>query len=216
MRFRLLDFLLITLIVVGSFFAWRTGSKRYELSKTFERLSRKTGDLLITDPSLVYVQALPTGEPRHFAWRVYLPPNYNLNVRARSGGMSSFSSAGARDFIARVRFREDEQGLLHVYTHFAGGASRSNIGDADLSKFLHGRWDKLKVEQLGVDQLAAFNPGRSAVLLKLTMPDEMIPDARKVLPEHTQKTWLPELFKMEFGPEPMPNAVQGPSPVPGN
>lgn len=216
MRFRLLDFLLIALIVVGSFFAWLTGSKRYELSKTFERLSRKTGDLSIADLSLIYVQALPTQEPLHFAWRVYLPPNYNLNVRARSGGMSSFASAGARDFIARVRLRENENGQMEIYTHFAGGASRSGIGDVELCKLLHGRWGKIRVEQLGADQLAALNPSRSAVLLKLTMPDEMIAEARKVLPEHAQKAWVPELFKMEFGPEPTSNTVQGTPPAPGN
>lgn len=215
MKLRVLDLVLLVVIVIGGYFAWRTGSKRYELSKTAARLSRKTGDLVISDPSLVYVQALPTQEPLHFAWRVYLPPSYNLNVRTQSGGMSSFSSSQAHEFIARVRFREDADGMLHVYTHFAGGASRSNVGDEKLAKLLHGRWGRIKVEQLGADELATLNPGRAAVLLKLALPDDMIHEAREVLPAHLQEAFVPELFKIEFGPQPLPDTAPGALPAQG-
>lgn len=204
MKFRVPDLLLLVMIVIGGFFAVRSGQERYRLSSTVARLARKTGDLSISDPSKIYVQALPTQNPLHFAWRVYLPPNYSLNLRAGSGGLSSFASGTARDFIARVRFREDEEGRFHVYSSFAGGSSGSTFGDESLAKFLRDRWDKVQVKQLGVDHAAAFGADQTVVLLQLTLTDEMNQEALKVLSPHVQRVYLPVLFNMEFGPEMRP------------
>ncbi len=209
MKFRAPDLVLAVIIAIGSFFAWQTGWERYKLSKTVERLSAKTGDLLIADPSMVYVQALPTGEPLHFAWRVYLPANYKLNLREGSGGQTSSSSTSPSDFIARVRFREYESGDLHVYTRFEGGSSRSNLGDKTLARLLHNRWDKLQIKQLGADEVAVFAPNHAVTLLQLTLSEEMRQEARKTLAPDLQETYVPDLFKMELGPEPQSTTMSG-------
>lgn len=218
MRLRILDLLLIGIILVGSFFAVRSGLERQRLSKTFERLSRKTGDLVVADPSKAYIQALPTQEPLHFAWRVYLPPNYSVNLRSHQGSLSSFRSSSAVECIARIRFREDKKGDLNVYIRFVGGSSRSTLGDASFAKLLHGRWENVQVKQLGTGQPAVFGADQTVVLLQLNLPEELRPEALKTISPHLHEQFIPVFFKAELGPAqqvPIPPGSTVSSPSPG-
>jgi hypothetical protein len=201
MKHRALDLFLLIVVAIGGALAWQTGRERSRLSGEHARLARITGDLPIADASQVHVQALDTGEPLHFAWRVYFPPNYRQTLRNSNGGEGTSWSSSSTEFIARVVFRQDEQGLLQVYTHFSGGSSRSGLGDKALAELLRGRWDKIRVEQLGAPDLAALGPNQPAVLLRLTLPDDLQAEARKKLPPHTQKRFVPVLFELDLGPK---------------
>src|SRR5262249_53145162 len=126
MKPRVLDLLLLLTILPGGFLAWQTGRERGRLEDRYERMVKIAGDLPIADPTKVFIRAVDTGEPLHLAWRVYLPPNYTLIVRNRTGDGSSGSSTSwslnSAEFIARVRFRKDERGLMSVYTRFHGSS----------------------------------------------------------------------------------------------
>ena len=196
----LLDWLLILAILGGGTLAWRTGRERGRLEERYARLARMTGDLPIADPSRVYLKALDMGEQLHFAWRVYLPPKYRLILSYRAGGSSTSSSSGTSEFIARVRFREDEQGLIQVYTHFGGSSSRMGIGDRALADLLRGRWDGLRVEQLGATEPAVLGPDQTAVVLRLTLPDDLHAEARKKLDRSTFEPFVPVLYEVNLGP----------------
>src|SRR4051794_9503403 len=117
---------MLVIILPGCFLAWQTGRERTRLEARYARMVRIAGDLPVADPSKVYIRAVDTGEPLHYAWRIYLPPNYTLIVRNRTGygssGSSTSWSLNSVEFLARVRLRKDEQGLMHVYTHFDGGS----------------------------------------------------------------------------------------------
>src|SRR6185436_11697936 len=76
MKQRVLNLFLILVAVLGGLLAWQSGRERGRLQAECARLLAITGDLSIDDPSKVYIRALDTREPLHFAWRVYLPPNY--------------------------------------------------------------------------------------------------------------------------------------------
>ena len=204
MKFRFSDIVLLLVILIGGILAWQTGRERSRLWGSFERLSRKTGDLAVGDPSKVYVQALKTNDPMHFAWRVYTPPDYKQLLKSNSGNSMSAWSTESRDFIARVRFREDDQGRLQVYTRFHGGSSRMSLGDKELAGLVHGRWDKIRVEQLGLGEVATIDPDQPAVFLRLTMPEDMQAEARKKLPTYAQKTHVPNLFELKLDPEKPP------------
>jgi hypothetical protein len=201
MKHRLLDWLLILALIVGGILAWKTGRERSRLEERRARLARMTGDLPIADASKVHLRAIDTGERRHFAWRVYLPPNYKHRVSYRAGGSSTSSSSGPSEFIARVRFREDEQGLIQVYTHFGGGSSRMGIGDKALAELLRGRWDRVRIEQIGAPEVAVFGPDQTAVLLRLTLHDDLEAEARKRLDGYVREQFVPVLFEMVLGPE---------------
>ena len=205
MKPRPIDLLLLLAILPGCFLAWQTGRERRRLEARYERMVRIAGDLPIADPSKVYVRALDTGEPLHYAWRFYLPPNYNLILRNEtgggSGGSSTSSSTGSREFIGRVRFQPDAQGILTVYTHFEGGSSMMGIGDLALAELVTAHQGEIRVEQLGSTGLAELEPGRSAMLLRLTLPDELVDEARKRLSPQEQPS-VPMLFEMELGPRP--------------
>jgi hypothetical protein len=199
-KHRALDLILLLVALSGGFLALQNGRQLRQLRAEYERLSTITGDLPISDASKVHVRALETGERLHFAWRVYLPANYRAVISNASGSSSSWTSNSCQ-FIARVRLRENEQGMLQAYTRFSGGSSCMGLGDSTLAKLLHDHWDKIQVEQLGAPGLAVIAPGQSAVLLRLTLPDELQKASREKLPPWMQGHFVPTLFELHLGPE---------------
>ncbi len=195
MRLKVPDAVLVVVVIVGGFFAWKTGRERSRLEATVERLTRKVGDLPIGDPTRVHIRALPTREPLHFAWRVYVPANYTNVLRSNPGSRSGVRTSSAREFVARVRFREDEPGTLHLFTHFSGSSMRMSFGDRSLAELVRDRGDKIAVEQLGVNDVTPIDPARPAVLLRLSLSEEMRNDARKTLSAEDQKRFSPVFFE---------------------
>ncbi|MDR3633296.1 MAG: hypothetical protein P4L84_05620 [Isosphaeraceae bacterium] len=200
MKRKALDLLLLSILIPGAILAWQSGRERSRVSAQYERLRRVAGDLPIADPSKIYIRALDTGEPFHFAWRVYLPPNYQLEIR-HDGSSSSSWSTSATEFIARVRIREDERGVLNIYTHFSGTSGRSSFGDASLAEFLrvHGR--EVQIEQLGGNEVDVVDPKQTASFLRLTFPGTLSKEAQEKLSPHA-RSFYPKLFQLEFGPKP--------------
>jgi hypothetical protein len=202
MKSRLLDAVLLLVVLAGGIAAWQTGRERSRLSERYERLVRITGDLTVDDPTKVYIQALETGAPLEFAWRVHLPPNFNSSVWSSGGTQTTGWARSASDSIARVRIREDENGLLEIHERFAQSSSRSSFGERALAEMLHGRWGAIRVQQLGAAGPAELKPGQPAVLLRLTLPDELADEARKTLDAHAQSRFVPILFELNLGPRP--------------
>ncbi len=200
MKHRVLDFILLLAVLIGGVLAWQGGRERGRLSETHRRLAQVTGDLPIADPTKVHVLALETGEPLHFAWRVYFPRNSTLILTDNIGGQATRWSIDPEEFIARVRIREDGKGGLEIYSHFSGGSSRGGFGTKTLADLLRGRWDEVRVEQLGAGGVAAFDPGRPMVLLKLTLPETMRDEARRELDPFQVERHIPFLLKMQLGP----------------
>lgn len=197
-----LDVILLLALICGAIEAWRTGRERHRLRQNYARLARITGDLPIADPSKLHFLALETSEPMDYAWRIYLPPNYRfmLTSGANGGGSSTTWSSGAKEFIGRVRLRESNDGRLEVYSSFAGGSSCMSVGDASLAEFLRTHWDRLQVEQLASDGLAVIDPGKSAVILKIKVPDDLIEEGRATLSRHAQTYLRSTLFELKLGP----------------
>jgi hypothetical protein len=199
---RWLNRVLIAGILLGGLLAWQSGQERTRLQAEYRRLSTITGELAIDDPAKLSIRAIDTGEPLHFAWRVYIPPSYRQIVKRSTGGSSSSSSSSPRHFIARVRFQLDEQGYLRAYSRFAGGGWGETLGDRRLGELLQGGWNKIEARQLGAGDVASLAAGDSAVLLCLTLPREMQEAARQALPADMQKAFVPVLYELTLGPGP--------------
>jgi hypothetical protein len=204
MKRKLLDLLLFAGLVIGGVSAWRSGVERSRLERKYRRLSQITGELRVEDASRLNLLALETGDPLHFAWRVYIPPKYEFRVHRSSGGGGSSSSSAAKDIIGRVRLREDEEGQLLAYTHFGGFSTKMGIADQSLAAFLHGRQDRIRVERLASTHLEMLPTGRSAVLLRLSFPEEMREEARQALTPHVYETSFPVFYELTVGPDPPP------------
>lgn len=198
---RILNVLLVLAIAVGGVLAWRSGEERSRLTKQYRRLARITGDFAIDDPSKLYYLALDTGEPFHFAWRVYLPPKYRQVLKHNGGHESSMWSDGAVQALARVRIRENEQGQYMIYTQMPGGSSLMGLGDKALADLLRDRWDEVRVEQLGKDGVAVVEPDGSAVLLRLTLPDAIQAEARKTLSSYVVDEHVPDVVEIKLDPD---------------
>lgn len=200
MKFRIVDTILLLLILSGGFMAWQSGRERNRLSAEYARLTRKTGELLVIDPSQVQLTVIPTGDPMSYAWRIYLPPKYQEIIRAGDGGYGLSSSLESKEFIARVRFREDEKGNIHVYTKFSSGSSRSTFLTPPLAGFFKRHWGKLAVEQLGATGQVSLKPDQSAILLDLKIPPELQAEAGTTISPDRIKPFLPSLYHLELGP----------------
>jgi len=170
MRLPWLDALLILLIVVGGYYVWQSGSERGRLQAEHERLKALTGELVPVDPTKIYLRALETGDPLDFAWRVYLPPNYRLNVSHTRGGSSSSSNSEAVSAIFRVRLRKVD-GRWLSYHRFAGGSGLSSL-NPEVAEFLDNHPDQLLVEQFGKERTEEIDPASEFMLIMATMPQE--------------------------------------------
>ena len=194
MRFPWLDTLLSLLIVAGACCVWQSGSERLRLQPEYERFKRLTGELIPQDPAKVYVRALPTDDPLEFAWRVYLPANYRLQVHHESGS-SSGSSSDPVNTIARVRLKEID-GTWRVYKKVAYGSSLSSL-PPKVGKFLSEHPEQLQVEQLGRGTTAEFSTSDSFVLLQLTAAAE----GRSAGDSNQKDSSPPKPFiKLQIGP----------------
>ena len=200
---KLLQLALVAVSLVGLVFVWQTGQQRQASRLEYERLIRLVGDLPLTDPGKIHVLALDTGEPLHFAWRIYLPPKCSFHARYQSGSSSSYYS-DPQEFIARVRFREQPDGRMQIYTKFAGGSGQSGFGDDSLANFLRGRWDQIGVEQLGTGKPAILDLDKEARLLRLTLPDDLHAQATEKVDARSLQEKLPLLFEVHITGKPQP------------
>ena len=104
-----------------------------------------------------------------------------------------------RGVVPLVRERAD--GHLELFQKFAGGSSRGGLGNLILSKILKGHWDKISVEQIGSAGLVVLEPDASVDLLTLTLPEDLMDEARKSLPGDPIIKFLPTLFRLHLGPD---------------
>ncbi|WP_422923188.1 hypothetical protein [Singulisphaera sp. PoT] len=194
-----LDLILFIAILLGGFLAWTSGRERSLLKKEHSRLARSVGDLAIDDPSKLQVVALDTGEPFHFAWRIYFPPKYQFSLWNGDSECFNSKSVESNDSILRVNFRENELGNMKVFISGFYGSMRHGVGDKALADFMRGRWTELKASQLGVNSIAIVNPDEQVSLLSLTLPTRLQEEAKQKLPSSSQKIWIPIPYELKLG-----------------
>jgi hypothetical protein len=172
---RLVELVFLVAFLIGALFVFRSSSERSDLTREHQRLMLKTGKLKVTDPTLVHIQAIDTGEPLHFAWRVYLPANYDFAYRCSSGGGSG-SGSESWEGIFRVRLKE-VNGDYRIYYRFVGGSGLRSLGSRKLKELFNEYPDlrnRLVVEQLGADGLVTYEPSEVKTLIRISMPEDIL------------------------------------------
>jgi hypothetical protein len=196
---RLLDWFLLAAALSGGVLALWTGIERGRLSAKYRHLTSLTGELPIADRSKVYVKSLDTGDPLHFAWRVYFPPTSRQLLVYRFGaGKYTCWPCPTYDSIARVRIRPDNRGAAQVYVQFGGISTQLDLGDKEIAELMRDRWDRLKIEQLGAPELAIMTPDQSHALLRATLPDDLQAESKRKLSTGNQKQFVPVLFEFDL------------------
>ena len=199
---RVFDWFLIAVVLSGGVLAWQTGQERGRLTARHSRLVKTTGELPIEDASKIYALALDTGEPLHFAWHLYFPPNCTQTLSYRFGGQFNSWECPTGDSIARVRLRHDDQGLLQLYLHFGSSSMGMSFEEKDLTALLRDRWDTVKIEQLGAPKLVVMKPDQPVPLLRVMLPDLLQADAKTKLSPESQKQFIPVLLEIGVSPPP--------------
>jgi len=191
-----LDLLLVAVIAVGGVFAWKTGRERERLTARYDRLAAITGDLKLTDPAKVHFQALETGDPMHFAWRIYYPPKCNPLI-AGDDYDGGWWSKEPTESIGHVRFHGTERGDLDSYVRFPGGGQWGYHARGAPARFLIDHWNELEIEQIGAKGLAVINRDETVSLLRITFPDDLRDEAETLFPTHL----VPVYYELKLGPD---------------
>jgi hypothetical protein len=199
---RVIEIALVITILVGAVFLWQSSATRSELDREHERLAAKVGRLPIKDPTKIHLMAMETGDPQHFAWRAYFPPNYQYSYSCNSGGGSGAIDS-AWEGIVRVRVRE-VNGRLQLYDHLLQGSGLRSFGSGQVSKLLKehpGQLKKLRAEQLGKDGLVIVDPNEVTTLIKLSLSDELLAEAKEQLNEEDYREASAPLEWIRIGPQ---------------
>jgi hypothetical protein len=204
MRIRIVDAALAIATIAGAIIAVNSASKLHALQQEHTRLSRTTGDLIISDPGQVHVLALDTGEPLHFAWRVYAPAGHMMIAESSDGGSSTSTGFNTRphEFIGRVRFSKQRNGRISVYHNFGSGAGLRSFGSAETFEFLSQHWNELDIEQLGADATAHVKPGDSVTVLRIRLPENLAAEASKRSTDGSSGRLDPDIYglRLELNP----------------
>lgn len=197
---RWINITLALLAVCGQIIAFRESSVNSYLLDEYRTLAAQTGYLDVLDSSKVHVVALPTEDPMHFRWRIYLPEKRTVFWKTNHWSNTGSSSTGPADFIAQVRIRTDENGLVRVFTDLGAHSSVVSLGGRELQDFMRDRWDSIEISQLGLNSPAAVEPEKESTLLRLQLPKEIADEAESILPSSWASQVIPVLYQVQFGP----------------
>ena len=196
---RLINITLSFLAIVGAIAAFRESSSNEGLMKEYRALAAETGYLDVSDSSKVHVVALPSEDPLHFRWRIYLPNKCSINWRTNQWGDVSDSSTGPSDFIAQVRLRIDDGGYVRVFKDLEAYGGVGSLGGREFQEFMLERWHEVEIMQLGSDGPASLDPEDVTTLLRIQMTKKMADEAESVLPASWAKQIVPVLYQLQFG-----------------
>ncbi len=127
---RWLNVVLVLVAFVGLLFSVQQGLVKQTLSREYEILAAEVGYLESTGDDGVCVIALPTRDPMHFRWRIFVPASEEIYWKNRRWGGKGVGIPikGPLSFIANVRFRQGENGMLTVWWGFEGTATVISLG----------------------------------------------------------------------------------------
>ena len=170
-----------------------------DLSREYEILAAEVGYLESTGEPDLQVMALPTKDPRHFRWRIFVPENETVVWKNSVAWDRSVPIEGPLSFIAHVRFRDGENGCLKAWWDLKRSGVTTDMGGPQFYDFLKGRWGELEIEQLASHGRVTVQPGQWKSLLRIRMTDQMRDDAQNVLSPQVAKWYVPELFHLQLG-----------------
>ena len=167
------------------------------LEADFTRLNDRIGTLSVGNPKLIHARAIPADGPLQFGWRVYFPGPKRIMGTMPHSSNTTYLMATAECSIG-VGVREDQGQLSLFFRTFNGPSHTSStgkFGDASLADFLRGRWDRLVVEQFARDEVAVADPNKSLTLLRLSIPPDLVAEAKAKLSPSLQP-FIPRLYNL--------------------
>ncbi len=192
-----LNTILFIAAAIGALLAYRAGKEHRQVLAKHTRLEARVGRLSIRDPSKAYVLALETGEELHFAWRLYIPADFNLRRKHSDGFGSRNANRTAYECMWRLMLRENDDGVLQVF--FNNGVW--DLGDRRMADLLRGRWDEVRIESLGAAAAAEVDTDEVATLIRIVMSDDLKKEAQQRFGESFVKPYETVLYQVQIGSE---------------
>jgi len=198
---RTVSFVLLTITLIGGYFAWQSGQERAALLSQIARIEKRIGSFPIVDPTLVHVRAIDTQQPLEFAWRIYLPAHFKM-TNAQTFDPSGtnyyhYSGSEPSEFIARVILRE-HNGSMECYTSFNFSSGVSSTQNPLHLIAIREQWEHLHIEQLGKPELAKFQPNEEMPLLRISLPSELFESLKLKHKDSKSQSMTEDLLQIRF------------------
>jgi hypothetical protein len=186
---KLVHAVLVLTILAGAWFAVRSGREQSALRAKHRQLQGATGLIHVTDPTKVHFVAVPTGEPLHFCWQMYVPAGLRQRWTFNADGSSSTSASGASEAyydLVRVRLRKREDGSWLFWNKTRHGSSSIAYHPKQSAEFENSA--DLQVQQTGDSDVDVVDHQRVVTLLRLsTAADKPLVEVRFGTPEAFQQ-----------------------------
>lgn len=170
MNRRLFDCILLLITLAGVVPAWLTSIEVRRLTREHERFERMSQSLVVTDPSKVHLIAIDTGDPYHFAWRVFTPANYQMSLSS----IGSFIQTKQGESLAQVRFIRNHYGQICISTTFLGIESYVYQFERETADMLLDHWNDVTVYRAGSTGSVVAGENGRLVLLRLTLSEDAL------------------------------------------
>ena len=169
--------LILIILIFGAKLVMR-GQEYRTLAQERSELLEKLDGFRVRDSSKYLVQAVDTGDPMLFMWRVHKPGGLRTGYlkRIADRGANVFAFGGSWEnklerVSARFEFFGDE---LYVDMQTARGGHRTRVVDAELLAICQQHWEDLEIEVLGQEGAIEIDVNQEVVLLHIVVPDKLV------------------------------------------
>ena len=195
---KFLNTILILIILVAGAKLVMQGREYRTLAQERKQLVEKLDGFYVRDSSKYLVQAVDTGDPMLFMWRVHKPGGFRTEHLAGfvDGEYAVFGAGGSWEsklerVSARFEFIGDE---LYVDMQTARGGHRSRIGDAELVPICRQHWNDFEFEVLGQGDAIEIDVSQEVGLLRITVPDEWLANVEVKFGKDLARRFSKKLF----------------------
>lgn len=193
MNRRLFDFILLLIAIAGVVPAWLTGIEVRRLTREHERFARMSQSLIVTDPAKIHLIAIDTGDPYHFAWRIYTPANFQISLSS----FGSFIQTKQGENLIQVRFIRNHYGQMCIFTNLLGNTYYMYNFERETAEMLRDHWNDVTVYRAGSTGSVVAGENGRLVLLRLTLSEDALREIGPKL-DPTSRGRLPLIYETEL------------------
>ena len=197
---------LFVIAILGVLLIAMETNRHWELKAEHQKWVDQVGEFSIVDPNKLQFLALPTDDPLHFRWRVYLPTGYTVKWTDNFPGFPRISSgtilptSRPQESILQIRFRQDKEGMLWLYHQNGGISNTTPVKNRELGQFITEHWNELEIIQVSSGELQTFRHDEEITILKIVVPTDLLSAAKEQLPKLVnnkqrvlyEKKWTPD------------------------
>ncbi len=91
--------------------------------------------------------------------------------------------------------------MLETFVKMGSLSTSAEFGNDELANLLRGRWDEIRVEQMGAEEVVVIEPDEIATMLRLTLPEDLLDEIERTVDPHVWKSIEETVLIQRLGSE---------------